>query len=62
MSKSSYALSQFASKEYLHAWAKKTMDAFPALNEIMTESRLRGLGIELLIEATADLEKSLPSK
>lgn len=52
----SYALSPYLSKDYLHEWARRIMVEFPILGKIMTESRLRGLGVELLIEAEEDFK------
>ena len=38
------------SKQYLYDWAREIMNKFPEINEIMTESRLRELGIELILK------------
>ena len=42
--------SKFKSKQYLHDWAREIMTTFPEINEIMTESRLRELGVELILK------------
>ena len=46
--------SKFKSKQYLHDWARKIKSQFPTIGNVVTESRLRELGVELLIEAEAD--------
>jgi len=46
--------SKFKSKQYLHDWARKIKTQFPTIGNVVTESRLRELGVELLIEAEAD--------
>ena len=46
--------SKFKSKQYLHDWARKIITQFPTIGNVVTESRLRELGVELLIEAEAD--------
>ena len=49
--------SPLKSKGFLHEWAKEILDIFPAINEIITESKLRELGVQLLMKQKISTEK-----